>query len=88
MNEDNLKILTDKGQNSNCLNGEPKLDFNKECKEVEEIRSIYSKNLDDESTLFNYLNILNKFKHTKKFKSELLLYFVALSAEIGIYLPV
>ena len=57
MNEDNLKILTDKGQNSNCLNGEPKLDFNKEYKEVEVLSSIYSKNLDDESALFNYLII-------------------------------
>ena len=67
MDQDNLEILADKGQNSNCLNGEPKLDFNKECKEVEEIRSIYSKNLDDESALFNYLTVLKKHKLTKKF---------------------
>ena len=77
LDQKKIEILFDKRQDSKCSNDKPKLDLEKE---VKELRDIYYNNLDDESALVNYLEALKNNKHMKEFENELIIYFDVLSA--------
>lgn len=77
LDQKKMEILFDKRQDSKCSNDKPKLDLEKE---VKELRDIYYNNLDDESALVNYLEALKNNKHMKEFENELIIYFDVLSA--------